>query len=81
MNEQNNVREHMEVIGSCGTRLGLVDRVENGAIKLTRDSGGDGQHHFIPMDWVDHVDRHVHLKMDCGEAKKQWRSAPMATGA
>ncbi len=47
-----NIREHMDVIGACGIRLGRVDRVEGNSIKLTKDSGNDGQHHYIPTDWV-----------------------------
>jgi hypothetical protein len=70
------IREHMDVIGSCGNKLGAVDRVENGSIKLTKGSSQDGQHHFIPMDWVESVDDKVHLNKDCGAAKREWRTAP-----
>jgi hypothetical protein len=75
------IREHMDVIGSCGNRLGRVDRVEGGSIKLTKDSSGDGQHHYVPMDWVARVDQHVHLNKDCGEAKREWGAAPIGAGA
>ena len=74
------IRERMDVIGSCGNKLGVVDHVEDGSIKLTRKDSPDGEHHFIPMSWVDHVDNHVHLTKDCGEAKRGWMSAPMGTG-
>ena len=43
------IREHMDVFGSCGNKLGRVDRVESGSIKLTKDSASDGQHHYIPV--------------------------------
>ena len=46
-----NIREHMEVIGADGVKLGTVDRVEGSRIKLTRaDSGVAHQdhHHFVP---------------------------------
>jgi hypothetical protein len=40
------VREHMEVIGADGVRVGTVDNVEGKRIKLTRaDSGSHGDHH------------------------------------
>lgn len=75
--KMDDIREHMEVIGSCGNRLGTVDRVEGNSIKLSRnDSGAGGQHHWIPADWVDRVDAHVHLSKNCGEAKRDWQSAP-----
>ena len=76
MSSTTQIREHMDVIGSCGNKLGAVDRVEDGSIKLTKSSSPDGQHHFIPMDWVETVDDKVHLNKDCGEAKREWRTAP-----
>lgn len=68
------VAERMDVIGSCGNKLGVVDHVEGGQIKLTRKDSDDGQHHLIPMSWVDHVDSHVHLNKNCGEAKREWQA-------
>jgi len=46
------IREHMDVIGSCGNKLGKVDHVEGGTIKLTKNDSPDGLHHLIPMSWV-----------------------------
>ena len=42
-------------------------------IKLTK--GGGKAHHFIPLDWVDHVDSHVHLSKAANDVKTQWREA------
>lgn len=40
------IREHMEVIGADGVRLGTVDKVEGHRIKLTKaDSGSHADHH------------------------------------
>ena len=36
------IRQHMDVIASCGTKIGVVDRVEGNSIKLTKDSSKDG---------------------------------------
>lgn len=69
------IREHMDVIGSCGNKLGVVDHLDGGRIKLTRKDSPDGQHHFIPTSWVARVDTHVHLSKDCGAAKTEWQSA------
>ncbi len=68
------IREHMDVVGSCGNKLGKVDHVEGDSIKLTRNDSPDGLHHFIPTSWVAHVDDKVHLTKDCGEAKRAWKS-------
>jgi hypothetical protein len=80
MNAQN-IREHMDVIGSCGNKLGRVDRVEGRSNQLTRDSAPDGQHLYLPLDWVDRVDQQVHLNKDCGEARWEWNAAPVGAGA
>ena len=68
------VREHMDVIASCGKQVGVVDRVEGTAIKLTRNDSPDGQHHFIPTNWVERVDSHVHLKKNSRETEQGWKS-------
>ena len=74
------IREHMAVFGSCGNRLGTVDHVEGNSIKLTKnDTTAGGQHHWIPVAWVEAVDDAVHLNKDCGEAQREWRTAPIST--
>jgi hypothetical protein len=43
-------------------------------IKLTRsDPSAQSKHHYIPADWVDHVDEHVHLNKSASEATRQWQ--------
>jgi hypothetical protein len=44
------IRQHMEVVGSDGARIGTVDKVEGDRIKLTKDSSGGSHgdhHHYI----------------------------------
>jgi hypothetical protein len=59
MADASQIREHMEVLGADGVRLGLVDQVQGDRIKLTKkDSGmshGD-HHHFIPMALVAEIE-------------------------
>jgi hypothetical protein len=69
------IREHMEVYGSCGNLLGKVDHVEGDKIKLTKNDSPDGRHHVIPLSWVAKVHDHIHLNKNCGEAKAQWQNA------
>ncbi len=46
MADLSQVREHMEVIGADGVRIGTVDTVEGDRIKLTKaDSGSHSDHH------------------------------------
>ena len=69
------IREHMEVYASCGTKIGLVDHVEGDAIKLTRRESPDGRHHRIPLSWVAKVHDHIHLNKDHREVESQWQPA------
>jgi len=69
-----NIAHGMDIIGSCGNRIGAVDHVEGESIKVTKASSGDGQHHFIPLDWIERVDTHVHLTKDCGATRSDWKS-------
>jgi hypothetical protein len=72
------IKEHMDVIASCGKKVGVVDEVGGGAIKLTKKDSLDGQHHFIPVAWVERVDSHVHLKKNSMETEQNWKSAAAA---
>ena len=67
------IKEHMDVIASCGKKVGVVDRVGGGAIKLTKKDSPDGQHHFLPVGWVERVDSHVHLKKNSMETEQNWK--------
>ena len=68
------IKERMDVIASCGKKVGVVDHVVGNAIQLTKSGSTDGQHHFIPTGWVDHVDSHVHLKKNSVETEQGWKS-------
>ncbi len=74
------IRERMDVIASCGHKIGVVDHVEGSTIKLTKSDSNDGQHHFIPVSWVGLVDGHVHLKKNSVEAVREWKSDAMSCG-
>jgi len=70
------IRSHMRVVGSDRQPVGTVDGVENDRIKLTKnDPQAKGQHHFIPMQWVDRVDgQDVCLTQTAADAQSQWQS-------
>jgi hypothetical protein len=57
-----------------GKKAGVVDHVGGGAIKLTKKNSADGQHHFIPVGWVERVDSHVHLTKNSMETEQNWKS-------
>lgn len=56
MADRSEIKEHAEVIGADGVRVGTVDRVEGNRIKLTKRDSGEGSHkghhHFIPLSLV-----------------------------
>ena len=68
------IKDGMDVIASCGKKVGVVDCVESNAIKLTRKNSPDGQHHYVPTGWIERVDSHVHLTKNSQETEKNWKS-------
>lgn len=70
-----NIREHMEVVGSDGGHVGRVDKVAGTDIELAKfDLGSGFKHHMIPLTWVDHIeDDKVCLNMTKDAAKAAWR--------
>jgi hypothetical protein len=70
------IRERMKVIGSDKQPVGTVDKVEGERIKLARnDPQSDGQHHYIPTEWVDSIDgNQVCLRQKAQDARMQWQS-------
>jgi hypothetical protein len=71
------IKEHMEVCGSDGGHVGTVDHMDGSdQIKLTKsDTKSGGQHHIIPLAWVDKIDDKVRLKKSAKEAMTQWQTA------
>ena len=55
-----------------------VDHVDGNYIKLTRNGSPDGQHHWIPMDWVTRVDAQVHVDRPGDQAMREWSTTPTA---
>lgn len=61
---------HMEVISADGQRIGTVDHMDGpDRIKLARTTSPDGQHHDVPLTWIDHIDQHIHLRKTLAEIK------------
>ena len=70
------IKEHTEVVGSDGVHVGTVDHIEgSNRIKLTRrDPNAGGEHHYIPLDWVESVENdRVRLNKTGQEAQAQWQ--------
>ena len=71
--DETDIRPDMEVISSDGQRVGVVDKVEGGSIRLTKyGSASGGRQHHIPLGWVASVGLAVHLGKTCEEAQREW---------
>lgn len=70
------VREHMEVVGSDGAHVGTVDRLSGDRIILTKnDQDASGVHHSVPSSWIRSVDeQRVTLEKTADEAHHAWRT-------
>lgn len=69
------IKPHMPVVCSEGGQFAVVDHMDGDSkIKLARDE--NGRHHYIPLDWVTHVDEKVHVDRPGKQAMKDWTSEP-----
>ena len=66
------IKNHADVIASCGTKVGEVDHLVGAdQIKLTKH--GDGHNHLIPTSWVGEIKgEKVILTKDSQEVKDTW---------
>ena len=65
----------VEVVGSDGVHVGIVDRIDGAMMKLKRkDSAADGQHHLLPTDLVKSVDGKAMLSIAAAEAMRRWKA-------
>jgi hypothetical protein len=69
------VSEHMEVVGSDGSHIGIVDKVGGDRIILAKsDPNAGGMHHSIPCGWVESVEEKVVLNRSAESAMQAWRN-------
>jgi hypothetical protein len=69
------IRPQMAVVGSDGGELPSVDHIEGrNSIALAKDD--QGQHHYIPLTWVQSVDDRVHLDHTRQEVEQEWSTKP-----
>jgi len=62
----------MEVVG-IGLHVGVIECVEAGEIKLTKNDSPDGLHHLLPLTNVEYVDDRIHLNRSSIRAMAEWR--------
>ena len=71
------IQKDMEVVGLDGNHVGTVDHLEDAdRIILSKDDPkAGGRHHLISIDWVEYVDRKVHLNKPSQKAMLEWQTA------
>jgi hypothetical protein len=80
MVDKTKIREHLEVIGSDGQHVGLVDHLDGESIKLAKnDAMAGGEHHWLPLDLVQSVDGDmIKLSVSGSQAQRSWSRASLA---
>lgn len=70
------IQKHVDVIASCGTKVGTVDHLEGETqLKLTRSEDANGQHHLIPTSWINKVkNNQVVLNKNSEEVYATWQA-------
>ena len=77
MINKHDIKDHTQVVASCGTHVGVVDHLDGDRIKLAKsDPESGGVHHYSPLTWVDKVDDNkVVLNKNSEEVFSQWQAA------
>jgi len=68
------IQKHMTVVSSRNEPLGSVDHIQGSSVKLVRDVLG--QHHFVPISWIERIDDKIHLKRSAQEVERLWTGEP-----
>ena len=64
------IQKHMDVVSSRNEPLGSVDHIEGSEVKLVRDVLG--QHHLVPIAWIESIDDKIHLTRSAEEVERLW---------
>ena len=64
------IQKHMNVVSVENEPLGMVDHILGSNLKLARDVVG--QHHFVPLTWIDHIDDKIHLALRADDVQRMW---------
>ena len=69
-------KEDMEVVGSDGAHVGVIDHVQGASLKLKKnDPSASGQHHMLPTSLIGGVGTKVTLTVTAAEAMRRWTAA------
>ena len=82
MIDASQIEPNMEVLGSDGKHVGVVDRVVGQTLNLARrDEAAGGEHHFLNLDLVESVENgKVRLRRTAAQAFDEWGSETVGEG-
>jgi hypothetical protein len=56
MTQLSQIKPGADIIGADGVRVGTLDHVEDGRLKLTKTEPGDGQHRFVDSSLIARIE-------------------------
>ncbi len=68
------IQPQMPVVCSNNKQFAKVDHIEGNSLKLAKDD--KGQHHYIPLAWVQTVDDKVHVDRPGDQVMRTWTTSP-----
>ena len=77
---RDDIRSGMQVLGSDGGMIGVVDGLDGSDIRV-REGSEAAARHAVPLAWVSRVDEHVHLDRSAALARETWDGAAAFGGA
>ncbi len=77
---RDDIRSGMQVLGSDGGMIGVVDGIDGSDIRV-REGSEAAARHMVPLAWVSRVDDHVHLDRSAALARDTWDGAAALGGA
>jgi hypothetical protein len=71
MTEADIIKAHMEIIGSDGGHVGIVDSYDSERIKLAMTNSEGGEHHYVQTAFVQNIRGNtITLTKSAAEAKE-----------
>lgn len=67
-----NVREHMPVKNLLGEEIGDVVEADDQYLEIVTRS--DHKHYWVPVELIERVDNHVHLRASGDDLSRRWLS-------
>ena len=80
--DRSRIKERMEVVGSDGGHVGIVDKLDGDRIKLAKhDPAAQSEHQYLDLGMVQSVDGDiVRLNRTTAQAQAEWGAKSIGAG-